>query len=457
MRVVRLLACVVVLTFVAASCSSSEGPTTGEAARTAAPTATPEPTVAAGAAQATPPGEPTPKPEEAVPTPASRVELGPPVVGPVARDRIVVATEFGGLYLVDPDGGNRLDLATEGGPPASQPVWSPDGRRIGWSQGDASGFGITTANIDGTELRRARTPFGGYYGYWDPTSATLGFLGNAPPGTGLVLDNGTGADLESTVDSDTFYYFSWNPTGTEWIVHSGSGFRIVALDGTEMPIPLDAAMFRAPVWARDGTIILAIATPGGSTIVRYDPETEITQSLLEAGEIVNFVLDPTGRRLAIESLDLGAAPEQDGIETVSIRQGAPSAEVIVFDLETGEQTVAYDQFSGGFWWSPDGTKLAILTAETNAGFVRNRWRVWSDSKVIETEPFVTTSMFAAWYVPFFDQFAQSVTIWSPDSSRFVYVGTNLAGEDGVFVQSALEAEIPTLIAPNGAVAFWSPT
>jgi Tol biopolymer transport system component len=390
-----------------------------------------------------------------------RVETTPvpnaPGVGEQARDRIVVATADGRIYHVDPNGADRVDLVGEDEPVASQPVWSPDGRRLGWSQGDGAGFGITTSNIDGSEVRHAATPFNGYYGYWDPTSSLIGFLGNAAPGTGLVLDDGSGTAISRTVDSDTFYYFSWSPDGARWVVHSGSGMRIVGLDGERTTVDVDRAAFRAPTWAPDGTIILAVTRGDGSTIVRYDPETGDVEDLLDVGAVTNFVLDPTGRWLGIESIDIGASPDGDGEQRALRAQPAPSAEVIIYDITTGATEQALDSGSGGFWWSPDGTQLAILVGEVDGTALWNRWRVWSDGESFLTERFTITPTFAGAYVPFFDQFAQSVTPWSPDSGSFVYAGTDAAGASGVFVQRA-EPETPARrITDDGVIAFWSPT
>jgi Tol biopolymer transport system component len=393
------------------------------------------------------------------PTPADSApsEVGAPTLGTPASDRIVVATAGGEIYLIDPDGGQRLDLV-DGESLGSQPVWSPDGRRIAWSQQIRSGFSIASANPDGSERRQAQTLFSGYFGYWNPTSTLLGFLGNAPPGTGLVLDAGSGADLDAVVDSDTFYYFSWNPDGTKWVVHSGSGLSIVSQDGSSEMLHLDDARFRAPTWAPDGQLLLAIAQEGRTVIVRVDPESNAVEELIEVGDVTNFVLDPTGRFLAIESLEVGATSlDDDESITVSAGQNSDRSEVLVYDLQTGETSQVLDEPSGGFWWSPDGTTLAVLAFEDTAAPRFTQWLIWRSDGSFRTQPFVVTPTFAATYVPFFDQFAQSVSPWAPDSTRFVYTGLDTQGEPGVFVQTAQSGTAPERIAADGAVAFWSPT
>ncbi len=57
------------------------------------------------------------------------------------------------------------------------------------------------------------------------------------------------------------------------------------------------------------------------------------------------------------------------------------------------------------------------------------------------------------YLPFFDQHAQSMTVWSPDSAAFAYAASNEAGEGGVWVQRLGQA--PARVA-DGVFVAWSP-
>jgi Tol biopolymer transport system component len=405
---------------------------------------------------ATASAEPTAEPTASTLRDPPRV--GEPTPGVPAADRIVVASGNGQIYLMDPDGQNRLDLTPAG--VGGQPVWSPDGRRIAWSQRDPSGFSITSADADGTQLRRAATPFSGYFGYWSPTSRRLGFLGNAPPGTGLVIDAGTGSDLDSVVDSDTFYYFSWSPDGTRWVVHSGSGLSIVTVDGSRTPIDLEPARFRAPIWAEDGSILLAVRHDDRNMIVQLEPNTGDFNELIEVGDVTNFVLDPTGRYLAVESVVVGHSEEDPGggiSVSTSVQPSEASAEVLVYDLSTGAVRQVLQERTGGFWWSPDGTTLALLVQEEGATPQLTQWLMWRPEGSFRSERFTISPTFGVAYVPFFDQFAQSVTPWSPDSRRFVYSAFDQAGDPGVFVQPARPNTPAQRISDDAGVAFWSPT
>lgn len=443
------------------------GTGTQSAAEEAAPSAggeSTEPADDASALQTPPPTpSPTPVPTSDTAEAASGSGTGLPAIGPVAESRIVVASAAGGIYLVDGDGSARVDLASAGTGVALHPVWRPDGRRVAWSLADATGFSVMSSNADGSELRRAQSPFGGYFGSWDPTSSTLGFLGPAAPGTGLVFDAGTGAAIPGVVDSDTFYFFSWSPDGRQWIVHSGSGFRIKGIDGSTTPLNLDGGRFRAPVWAPDGTILLTVLGPEGNVIVRLDPVQETASEIFQGGDETNFVLDPTGRYLAVQTTELVQPGTEAGTvstETVSTRrQPQPfdtTASVVIIDLESGAIIDVVATETGGLWWSPDGTKLAILAPHAPETRLVH-WTIWSQAETFSTAPFRLTQLYAQAYVPFFDQFAQSVTPWSPDGTRFVYPGISTDDESGIFVQEAQPGSQATLIAEDGILAFWSPT
>jgi TolB protein len=59
------------------------------------------------------------------------------------------------------------------------------------------------------------------------------------------------------------------------------------------------------------------------------------------------------------------------------------------------------------------------------------------------------------YLPFFEQYAQSMSPWSPDSRAFAYAGFNEQGEAGIWVQEARSDRAPVLVS-DGEFVSWSP-
>jgi len=81
------------------------------------------------------------------------------------------------------------------------------------------------------------------------------------------------------------------------------------------------------------------------------------------------------------------------------------------------------------------------------------WRVWEDGAVSEYASFTPDPQWFARFVPFFDQYAQSMTLWSPEGDAFAFPGA-IGGETGVWVQY-LDQEVPVRVSSGSWVA-WGP-
>ena len=62
-----------------------------------------------------------------------------------------------------------------------------------------------------------------------------------------------------------------------------------------------------------------------------------------------------------------------------------------------------------------------------------RWSVWTTDGLESVVEFDPEPSFINEFVPFFDQYAQSVSLWAPDGSAFAFPGT-IDGESGIWVQ-----------------------
>ena len=97
-----------------------------------------------------------------------------------------------------------------------------------------------------------------------------------------------------------------------------------------------------------------------------------------------------------------------------------------------------NEYSPAFFWSPDGTKLLSLLPEVAPGRIWFRWGVWEDGSSFSTGRFVPSLEFSRDYLQFFEQYAQSMRLWSPDGSAFVYAGEEESGGSGIWIQPATQ-------------------
>ena len=75
-------------------------------------------------------------------------------------------------------------------------------------------------------------------------------------------------------------------------------------------------------------------------------------------------------------------------------------------------------------------------------------------RVVDLSTFAPTDSFL-FLVQYFDQLAQSIAVWSPDSRSLVYTGTPFGGSPGVYVIDTQAANgAPRYVGP-GDFAIWS--
>ncbi|HZY42091.1 MAG TPA: hypothetical protein VFF59_08835, partial [Anaerolineae bacterium] len=170
--------------------------------------------------------------------------------------------------------------------------------------------------------------------------------------------------------------------------------------------------------------------------------------------------------------------------------GAPNGEYVAYALNTpgsflyetltlvkrdGTQAKVIERGDVlAFFWSPDGRKLAHLTgtlvspgpvgraggfASPRAQAGRTLQLTWHVIDVATDEHQVLTTFEPnasfLYLIQYFDQFAQSIALWSPDSRSLVYTGTPFGGSAGVYVIDTQAADRTPVHVGSGDFAIWS--
>jgi hypothetical protein len=95
-------------------------------------------------------------------------------------------------------------------------------------------------------------------------------------------------------------------------------------------------------------------------------------------------------------------------------------------------------------WSPDGSSL--LWTERNAGGALVPM-TWTDGETTEHAPFRPSAEFANAYLPFWDQYDRTISMWNLDSSAF-----SLPTDTGVVVY---ELTGDTTTYPDWSMGIWT--
>lgn len=349
----------------------------------------------------------------------------------------------GNLVTMSPGGGDMLALTTDAGPGRieSQAVGSPNGRSIAWVELDDAGASVETASRFGENRVSQPLAFPPFYLLWDPTSTRVLYLGNAGSTIGLgVVDAAVVQPKDVPVGGGAPLYLSWNPNGTEIVVHVGTD----TLGTSDLVHPLQTlrhtpGTFQAPVWLPDGGLVYVIRDGRTqSLVVDRDGTLETLGTFPSDGGTV-FTTDPTGRRIAYR------IDRPDGSQTG----------VFVQSVNGGPVRAVTKHETTDFFWSPDGSKLLLMQPVAGAADpTTHRWAVWDGARVRNVSPpFVPSDTFFNEYAPFFDQYAQSLTPWSPSSDAFAFAGS-VAGQIGVWM-ARLDGSAPAYV-DNGVMVSWLP-
>jgi hypothetical protein len=389
------------------------------------------------------------------------VEYGEP-----ARDRLLISTRDRSIALVDPDGTNELVLHPSEDGLAAYPIWAPNGERVAWSavspesEGEVS-FSMISANVDGSNRTTMATPFASYYAAYDSSSTVLAVLGNDTIGQGTALAVGL-ADRDSSAerrDGDApSYYFTWDTTGPGIIAHARDGVRLLTPGETPRTLDVGRGFYQPPlVTGAPGEIVFGQGSDALGAIQVGNFLSGGVRTLATHQGNAWMLMNPDGNQLAVKTT--GRIGEPDPTTDPVVPDDVPFLVqgIDIIDIQSGSVTRVDDDVPIAFFWSPDGEKLLIADFQPLDGISLFQWKLYEGGEVRDVgQPFTPSSDFGGRYLPFFDQYAISIDIWSPDSTRFVYPGHNAAGGDGLWVHD-LRTDTAKMIYEGGTFAVWSPT
>ena len=417
-------------------------------------------------------------------------------------NRIAYINADSQLVTVNPDGADRNTLTTgavadAGGRmggilaqpvPAAEtrlygwPVWSPDGSRIAVSL--ISGSSPADAEMS-VQLLESSTGIGGaafvnaapltiadgtpHYVQWSPDGRLLGITAATPEGLSLFVVDANPLD-DTDLASDRMpvvrggpLYFEWSPDSNAVAVHSGQELMVLRLNDAKTQFSLlpigRSRSFRTPAWSPDSTR-LAWSAPGGDAEALWVGRPAVGFQPLRLVEVEGdcaFRWSSDGQTIAVADRQAEGSPAYRRLRLVAADGSA-------------ERTVREDDWVLGFFWEPDGSRLAWVALNPEERTME--WRIVRDDGVadVHADQPVAGLRFAPsgetfLMLAFFDQYARSHSPWAPDGSALVIAGNqqylaerrNGSGAPGprVYVTHLRDGGELRDIAPGG-IAVWSP-
>ena len=453
-----LLPLILILALVLTACSSNEEPPD-------ATTTIPPPSPTSTPPTATP--EPTPAP---TPTPAPEPDVN--LIAFVGLDD--------SIYTIRPDGTDQqlvsIPMSGETASLAGSasfashtvynwPTWSPDASKLAFTSfSDNGDFGgaLWLVDIPGglpdkvfqdpdDTIGRFVAQRSPHYIYWSPDSDRVAFL--APTPTSLVLYMIETADPHhpEVLSFGAPSYMAWSPDGQYLLHHLVDAVDLVHTRNDLERASLDArsVSFRTPAWSPDSRQMAYVdGSIGADTLVITDVQGNSKIEVDRVSILTVFLWSPSLNEIAYTEL------------TPARSLGIPTyGGLAVFDVDSGETRQITNREIAAFFWSPDGSMVAYVGIDRPSATIS--WYVNDRSGKAEKKltDFVPSSEQLFVMFAFFDQYAYSNNLWSPDGRSLVYSArdpdANGTGGSTIQVVSIDGSSPPRVIAP-GHLAFWSP-
>lgn len=352
----------------------------------------------------------------------------------VVRYLLVIDT-IGNVMLVDVVDDLRMPigapLSTEARSRVTTAAWSAQGQWTAWSVNSAEIDGIREVRLHDEDSDVARVlvqSAAAFYLCPSPCGGWLSHLSPGPFGLELAVSNVVTSAMH-VIERGQPMFWSWSPNSSEIAVHVENRVLVADHDGrSTRALSDEAGYFIAPWWLPGGTVLFAIE----DRIVAAGQDDSVT-SLIAGGSMGRFSLAPEGRHLAY----IDTAGENAALVALDLISLAPTP-------VTTAPTIA-------FFWSPDASRLAVLTT---AGDGHVQWLVSEGSNIHHLQPFRPTRTWATSVLPFFEQYAQSHTVWSSDSTSLVVPAVDDQGQAGALIQTADSSGHQQWI-PDAELAWWA--
>jgi len=265
------------------------------------------------------------------------------------------------LYTANADGTARARLSISA--PASNPSWSPDGRRIAFLGFGPAASQLYVSGPDGSApaqvTRSAEDDKTG--AVWSPDSTKLAFVEGNLPDARLMVMNADGTDPRALAAvNEDFPLPSWSPDGTRLAFLQGESDRsrlsvVNAAGGglkTLAKVQIDNNEGGLPKWSPDGSRIAFVSVRrGGFAVHVIGSDGSGLRALSNRRCILDAAWSPDGRRLAC--VGVLVAPRGRVYEAINVIKldGSLVRTVARARLPKEVHTPA---------WSPDGRKLSYV-------------------------------------------------------------------------------------------------
>ena len=336
------------------------------------------------------------------------------------------------------------------------PAWSPVGNQIAviGDNDTVSGVFVFDDEADGEPtLVHGQSGNPPIYLYWLPDGKSVSFITNARDELAFFVTPADGSTESEQINMGQPFYWQWLPNSKQALIHTGDDtLAFMDRDGVESVTGLgNQGAFQAPALSVGNRYMAyqELREDGRFIVVKNMIDDEIALSEAHQG-LLTMSWSPSQSQLAYSS------PQGEGVYF---------GPLLLWDAaENSSQVLTRDE-ALAFYWSPDGRYIAYLTLKSigqqaKVEGVAQQRRFFTLGLIdVETggqryiAAFEPNPVFVNQILPYFDQYALSHRVWSPDSQALAMPVIDDQEEPKVMV-FPIDGQAPYAVA-DGFLAFWS--
>ncbi len=310
-----------------------------------------------------------------------------------------------------------------------------------------------------------------YHAYWSPVACSesddcrdLAILLNNLTEENLniqIVRNQGSESSDFAIGGGQPFYYSWSPDGTKMLWQQDNrSLSIYEFEtNTEQDLAQLPGFIQAPAWSPvDERLLFGAFNPDNQTTDLVIVSGDEMLTLEEGIEgLVSYNWSPDGRYVGYRILSdqrIGSLYVVDSV-TGELIANSDIESVYAFFWSPDSQHVAYVALATGSGQA-DANTMAIPVSEARQDAPDIGWSVLNVADSINRlyGTFAPTSEMV-YLFNFFDQFAQSHQIWSPDSTHIVYGEISPEGKPIISILDMMQSDtVPSSVA-DGYIGIWS--
>ena len=307
-----------------------------------------------------------------------------------------------------------------------------------------------------------------YYPMWSPDGSRLAFIASEGEGLRLFVDIVDDAFAPNPVLDNGPLWMSWAPDSRHLLIHRADSHFLVEASEDRVDVlslGIRSGGYRVPAWQPGSNKATFLAQNERAGFSLYSAEVSMEAGIGEIERLADvegdtpFLWSPDGSRLAV------AGPSVIYVYlglTIRVHRG-----LTIYREGSGEMLLETTDAVIAAFWSPDGSRIAYVSLSDTPGVLRWMMLDMRDGNRWPLVDFVPTldqlTMFQ-----FFDQYAYSHSLWSPDGRSLVFAGNLKDQASVVSYGSAQPADRPYIYVMDtersplvssvaeGLLGVWSP-